>query len=540
MHLGPAHSRLTTITKDHWQDTSGFMDFTEFNIKFLFKFLTNSVPLVSSWNYGDSRQRTRCLSLKSTLALENTTILDVSYVSGGSTVKLHGDCGVSKAFVSASLCRVQFSTSTSDKSSIRAEAWLPDEWYGRFLGVGNGGLGGCIAYEDLNYGSALHFATVGSNNGHDGDSGRPFLENPEVLNDFAFRSIHVEAVIGKQILEVYYGRPHDKAYYLGCSTGGRQGTQSALKYPTDWDGIIAGAPATDFNHLLHWSAMLARYIGSPNPDSSPEFIPPDLWKLVAGEILNQCDGIDGVRDGIITEPDACNFRPEALLCAGPDSEKCLSLPQVEALRKIYSPLYDNGELIYPRYDPGAESIHPGGTLLSGQISNYAQDWLKYAVLNVTEFDFSNYGPEHGRMADDVNPGGIATFNGDLSAFRDRGGKFLTYHGRLIASGNSKRVYDLVSRTLAMPSLDAFYRLFLIPGMGHCALGPGAWAFGQLGGTEGARNESSHNVLLALVDWVEGGVAPDTITGTAVDGTTRVHCRYPMRSVWNGTNFVCEG
>jgi feruloyl esterase len=193
-----------------------------------------------------------------------------------------------------------------------------------------------------------------------------------VLNDFAFRSIHVEAVIGKQIVEAYYGKPHEKAYYLGCSTGGRQGTQSALKFPTDWDGIIAGAPATDFNHLQHWGAMLARSIGAPNPSSSPAFIPPELWKLVAGEILNQCDSIDGVRDGIITEPDACDFRPEALLCTGADGEKCLSRPQVEALRKIYSPLYENGELIYPRFDPGAENIHPGGLIMSGKFPAYAR------------------------------------------------------------------------------------------------------------------------------------------------------------------------
>ena len=110
--------------------------------------------------------------------------------------------------------------------------------------------------------------------------------------------------------------------------------------------------------------------------------------------------------------------------------------------------------------------------------------------------------------------------------------------QLIASGNSKRVYDLISRTLAMPSLDTFYRLFLDPGMEHCTGGPGAASFGQLGGAA-ALNASSHNLLLALVDWVEGEVAPDTITGTAEDGATRVHCRYPMRSVWDGSTFECE-
>ncbi|KAJ7695379.1 tannase and feruloyl esterase [Mycena rosella] len=514
------------------------MDFSGLNVNFFSKLLTTGFPLLASWN--PSEQHAKCLALKSSLTLENTTILDVSYVFAGSTVKPHGTC-VPKAHVSAPLCRVQFSTATSATSSIRAEAWLPDEWYGRFLGVGNGGLSGCISYRELDYGSALHFATVASNNGHDGDTGRPFLGNEEVLSDFAFRSIHAEAVIGKQIVAEYYGRPHAKSYYVGCSTGGRQGTQTALRYPEDFDGIIAGAPATDFNRLLHWTGMLARFIGAPNPDLSPEFITPDLWKVVAQEILHQCDGIDGVVDGIITEPDACNFRPEALMCEGDGNGKCLTRPQAEALRKIYSPLYGDGELIYPRFDPGSEGIYVGGATLSGKFPAYTTDWLRYAVLNTSEFDFSEYGPHQGRLMDEVNPGGIATFDGDFSAFRDRGGKFLTYHGRidpLIASGNSKRMYDLIARTLNTASLDAFYRLFLVPGMGHCSGGPGAARFGQLGG-QNAVNASAHNMLLALVDWVEGGVAPDTIIGTTEDGAERVHCRYPKRSVWDGSVYGCE-
>ncbi|KAJ7755290.1 tannase and feruloyl esterase [Mycena maculata] len=480
------------------------------------------------------------MALKSSLNLENTTVLDIAYVAAGATVKPHGTC-VPKAHVSTPLCRVQFSTQTSATSAMRAEAWLPDEWYGRFLGLGNGGLGGCISYRELDYGTSMHFATVGTNNGHDGDEGRAFLGNEEVLNDFAYRSIHVEAIIGKQIVETYYGQPHDKAYYLGCSTGGRQGTQTALKYPEDFDGILAGAPATDFNHLLHWSGMMARAIGAPEGTSSPAFIPPELWKLVAAEVLAQCDGLDGVRDGIITEPDACPFRPEALLCHDQGSGKCLTLAQVEALRTIYAPLYGDGELLYPRFDPGSEGIYIGGARFSGEFSHYPKDWLRYAVLNVTDYDFSQYGPAAGRAMEEVNPGGIATFDGDLSAFRDRGGKFLTYHGRidpLIPSGNSKRVYDLVARTLRTASLDAFYRLIMVPGMGHCAGGPGAASFGQREGTN-ARNVSSHNALLALVDWVEGGVAPEAITGTADDGTERVHCRYPIRSVWDGEKFGCE-
>jgi feruloyl esterase len=196
---------------------------------------------------------------------------------------------------------------------------------------------------------------VGTNNGHDGNTGRPFFGNSEVLNDFTFRSIHVAAVVGKEIVAAYYGQPHAKAYYSGCSTGGRQGTMSALKYPEDFDGIVAGAPATNSNGLLHWAGMLARYIGAPNPTLSPAFISPELWNVVAQEILDQCDGIDGVLDRIITDPDLCEFRADALLCSGDGADRCLTEPQVVALQKIYSPLYDNDELIYSRFDPSAEA-----------------------------------------------------------------------------------------------------------------------------------------------------------------------------------------
>ncbi|KAJ6590690.1 tannase and feruloyl esterase [Mycena vulgaris] len=516
--------------------------FSGLNLNFFSKLLTTGFPLLASWN--PSEQHQKCLALKSSFMLENTTILDTSYVTARSTVKPHGTAYgtcLPKAHVSVPLCRVQFSTATSTTSSIRAEAWLPDEWYGRFLGAGNGGLGGCIYYRELDYGSSLHFATVGSNNGHDGGAGVSFMGSPEMVNDFAHRSIHVEAVVGKKIVEAYYGQPPTKSYYSGCSTGGRQGTQTALKYPEDFDGIIAGAPATDWNHLFHWTGMLARYIGAPAGAASPAFIPPGLWKLVAQEILKQCDHIDGVLDGIITEPDACDFRPEALLCEGSATDNCLTRPQVEALRKIYAPLYANGELLYPRFDPGAEALFTRGSTFSGVFPAFTTDWLKYAVLNTSDFDFSQYGPEHGQLMDDVNRGGISTFDGDFSAFRDRGGKFLAYHGRmdaLIPAGNSKRLYDLIARTLGARSLDAFYRLFLVPGMGHCSGGPGSDRFGQRGGTNGALNASTHNLLLALVDWVEGGVAPDTITGTGEDGATREHCRYPWRSVWDGSAFRC--
>lgn len=212
-----------------------------------------------------------------------------------------------------------------------------------------------IGYKDLEYGTSMHFATVASNNGHDGDTSVFFMNNPEVHVDFAHRSIHVEAEVGKQIVEAYYGKPHNKAYYLGCSAGGRQGVNAALRYPNDFDGILAGAPATDYINILGHVGMLGRFIGGPNasrPDN-PHFISDGQWDSIAQEMLRQCDGIDGLMDGIISEPDDCDFRPEALLCE--DGVRCLTATQVDTLRKIYSPIYGTkGQLLASRFDPGAE------------------------------------------------------------------------------------------------------------------------------------------------------------------------------------------
>ncbi|KAJ6556128.1 tannase and feruloyl esterase [Mycena capillaripes] len=489
-------------------------------------------------------QSTKCLALQHSLHLENTTVLNVAYIAAPTNVTTPGTCQSTAPVTAAPLCRVQFVINTTSTSAVHAEAWLPDTWFGRFLGLGNGGLAGCVDYGNLDYGTSLHFAAVSSDNGHDGSSGAVFLHHPEIINDFAFRAVHVEAVIGKQIVHAYYGTPAAKSYYLGCSTGGRQGTQAALKFPGDFDGIVAGSPATDFNHLTVWQGMMSHYVGAPTSAAapSPKFLPPALWPVVSAEILRQCDGLDGVVDGIITEPDVCDFRPEAIQCSGGNTTDCLTPTQVESVKNIFAPLFGvDGQLIYPRYSPGAEADPSQSQLFAGDVFAITVDWGRFAILNDTNATFANLSIQDVPLWDSINPGGIATFNGDLSTFRNRGGKFLTYHGRrdpIISSTNSKRVYDLISHTLSLPVLDDFYRLFLIPGMGHCSGGLGAPSFGQSNGLN-VVNASSHNILLAMVDWVESGIAPETIIGSGANETTRTHCRYPMRSVFNGTVFVCE-
>ncbi|KAF7325061.1 Carboxylic ester hydrolase [Mycena kentingensis (nom. inval.)] len=511
--------------------------------------LSFTCPLVLAKPTPPVDYAAKCTALPTTLKLANTSIVGATYITASTNVSTPGSCVSVAPISSAPLCRLQFITNTSSSSSFYAEAWLPDVWFGRFLGTGNAQLGGCVDYTVMNDGLTNHFAIIGTNNGHDGPTGRPFLNNPEVVIDFAWRAVHLEAVLGKQIVQSYYGRAPVKSYFQGCSTGGRQGMQSALKFPADFDGIVAGAPATDWNNLQGWAGMLSHYAGAPIGASSPSFLSTADWALVSAEGLKQCDALDGLVDGIISDPMDCKFRTEALLCAGAKTTTCLTAAQVQTVKNVYAPLVDEkGKLLYPGYDIGAEADALAPLVIGGtSFFSFAADWQRYAILNVTDYDFTNFSVADVKRFDQINPGGIATFSGDMSAFRKRGGKLLTFHGRrdpLIASSNSARFYDLVAKTLKTPSIDDFYRYFPIPGMGHCTRGitglPTAFGQGALVGTNRVNN-TSHNVLLALVDWVEKGKAPDTLTGTSLTdlAVQRTYCRYPQKSVWNAKKAVWE-
>ena len=220
----------------------------------------------------------------------------------------------------------------------------------------------------------MHFAVIGGDNGHDGDVGEFFFNNPDVFDDFAWRSIYTTALLGKQMATAYYRQRTKKSYFLGCSTGGRQSLQTAHFYPEVFDGIVAGAPATDFNHLIAWYGMLSLFIDAANAATSPKFLTQDDWNVVTEEILRQCDHLDGIKDRIISDPDACDFRPEALLCTGNDHSRCLTKHQVETLRNIYSPLYGlDGKLIYPAFAPGAEAHNNSQALFTGgEFAYYAK------------------------------------------------------------------------------------------------------------------------------------------------------------------------
>lgn len=258
------------------------------------------------------------------------------------------------------------------------EAWLPRNWTSRFLSTGNGGVGGCISYSDLDYTASLGFAAVGTNNGHNGTSGGAFYNNPDVIEDFAYRAMHTGVVVGKQISKAFYGRDYSKSYYLGCSTGGRQGFKAVQSFPDDFDGVVAGAPAFAFNNLTSWSGHFYTILQQAGEAGTP---PVSVWPAIHQNVLEQCDEIDGYKDGIIEDALTCNYHPESLICSPGDdsagnSSTCLTGAQALTVRQLLAPVYgENGVLVYPAMQPGSE-VDDAYIYYSGESFPYTDDWFR--------------------------------------------------------------------------------------------------------------------------------------------------------------------
>lgn len=356
--------------------------------------------------------------------------------------------------------------------------------------------------------------------------------------------IHTGVVVGKKITETFYGKKHKKSYYLGCSTGGRQGFKSAQDFPADFDGIVAGAPALAFNNLTSWSGHFVPLTGT---SGSPTFVPQSMWTVIHQDIMKQCDLLDGYADNILEDASICKYNASSLLCGTPgvNSSACLTPTQVKTVTGVFSSLYtDDGSEVYPRMQPGSEII-AYNVLYNGIPFPYTNDYFRYAIYNDPSWDPFRINNSDYVNAARINPFNIQTWKGDLSAVRDRGAKILHYHGQMdaiITSENSPRYYEHVAKTMnASPEeLDEFYRFFRISGTGHCSGGDGAWAIGQNIGAQQSL-DPKENVLMAIVDWVERAHAPEVVIGTKWVNDTksagveyqRAHCRYPRRNMYKG-------
>jgi feruloyl esterase len=467
------------------------------------------------------------------------------------------------ANATADLCRIVLNVTTSASSTDRIEAWLPDSWNGRFLATGNGGIGGCIDYSNLQHGAGLGFATFGTNGGHDGQTGFEFfLDRPEDINDFGYRAIHAEAEAGKQVVEKYYGRNASYNYYSGCSTGGRQGYEEAILYPEDFDGILMGSMGVDWLHIVASKGILAHRLGWPNL-KSPNYITATQWSAIVKTQIALLDPLDGVTDGVIDNPTLHNIDPTIFACGTGilNSSVCLTAAQINTVREIYQPLANSsGHIVYPSFELGADtSVFSANTKVVNGTTipelNYRVliDYWRGAVYNSSTWTPLNFTTADMDFAVNLNPGGINIAGGsshDVSAYYSRGGKLLAYHGRAdqtVMSSVSSRTFQRTAETLnlTLSEMHDFYRLFYIPGMGHCSGGPGAWAIGQptVDRPAGAQfNDTQHNILLAMVEWVENGKAPTSLVGTKFERdqlqggsvlAQRTLCVYPNASRWDG-------
>ncbi|KAI1340416.1 tannase and feruloyl esterase [Xylariaceae sp. FL0016] len=538
-----------------------------------------SLVLAAAGSAGTSSELDdKCLAFDPRDLVPNSSVTVREFVPAGTNITFpYNDpsCNRASQLVAANLCRIALSVPTSNRSGVVFELWLPEIWNGRTLATGNGGIDGCIKYEDIAYGAANGFSryashprnslhvsdkldhTFGSNNGHNGTSGDAFYQKHEVVIDYSWRALHTSVGLGKQLTASFYNTSTAKSYYIGCSLGGRQGIGSAEKFPKDFDGIVAGAPATDFNDLYSWRASFFPLTGAAN---STDFVSAETWKTtVHDEVLAQCDEIDGVLDGIIEDPTLCHFDTRRLLCSakamGTNTTSCLTEPQVQTVEAVYSDyLWPNGTLLYPRPNPGNEILAADG-LYSGKSFSPSVDWFKFVVLQNPAWDPASYSVNDALLAAQTDPAEIRTWPSSLAPFKEKGGKILSFHGQQdqqITSLNSARFYRHLASGMGYDAdhpdelsqqMDEFYRLFRVPGMNHCSGGPGAWAIGQ-GGSEAAYTipfDGTHNVLAAMVDWVENGVPPDTILGTKFVNDTpsagvayrHRHCKYPYRSTFDG-------
>lgn len=465
--------------------------------------------------------------------------------------------GEDTAMETPAFCRVVAQSSPA----VNFEVWLPvTNWNGKYQSVGNGGMAGSISYGAMARALRRGYATASTDTGHK-TSPIPFDASwasgrPDLIEDFGHRALHLTTVHAKQLTEAFYNSAPAYSYYVGCSKGGQQGLMEAQRYPDDFDGIIAGDPANAWTrfyagaHLWYSLAML---------EDESAYIPPAKLPALGNAVNAACDSLDGIEDGILQNPLACHFEPASLTCpVGTDNNSCLTPKQVTAVEKIWSGVTNSaGELIYPGLVPGGEATRGGwGTWVTGREPYQSLHWrggegfFRWFVFDDPDWDFTtfDFDKDLEYALEKVGPA-VDSDDPDLRPFRDNGAKLIVYHGWSdpdISPVASINYFDEVVQVVAddiraanwqaaVSSTQEFYRLFMVPGMAHCAGGPGPDRF---------------DALSALENWVENDIAPESmIASKIVEGETimtRPLCVHPKAAVYQGSgstdeaaNFSCQ-
>jgi len=449
-------------------------------------------------------------------------------------------------------CEVQAITRPTTDSEIRLTVWLPvSGWNGKYLQVGNGGWAGSINLAGFIDPLRRGYAVAGTDNGHQsGGAGLGAawaIGHPEKLIDFGHRAVHETSVQAKAIIRAYFGNDADLSYFSGCSDGGREALMEAQRYPEDFNGIIAGAPASDWSHLFTGFVWNEQAL-TDNP------IPPAKLPAIQNAVVAQCDALDGVEDGLIENPRVCPFDPQSLVCENGDGSDCLTTGQASTLAKIYGGPKNSrtGGQIFPGYPVGTEAI-PGGwvpwILLPSLQASFGNSYYGEAVFEDSSWDFRTLDFDADVAFGDAKAGRVLNAtNPDLRSFRANGGKLIQYHGwgdaaisPMSSIGYYESVRDFLNRfpdpRSTTNTTEDFYRLFLVPGMAHCGGGIGAVSFANAGGS--TDSDPERDILTALEFWVEQDESPDKLigSGTAVNDPatplTRPLCPYPQQARYNG-------
>lgn len=487
--------------------------------------------------------QTPCEQLKS-LSLPNTTITAAETKEAGPFQPPPNRNNAAPAPVMLPAhCRVAAVLTPSSDSHIEIEVWLPAaNWNGKFQAIGNGGWAGStnFVYRDSAVGwsmvAALRegYATASTDTGHKGsdDDASFVVGHPEKLVDFVHRAVHEMTVKSKAIVATFYGTGPQFSYWNGCSTGGWQGLMEAQRYPEDFDGILAGAPANYEPHLSAWYMNLAM----KNQKDKDHLVPPEKLALLNRVVLTSCDAQDGVKDGLLTDPRQCRFDPGSLLCSEQDGSGCLTAAQLETVRTSYAPAKTKtGQAIFPGRPLGSEARWQG--MDSVEPDGFALSTFRYVAHQDPNWDWRTFDLDRDFPLVEEKAGVLGATNPDLSAFKSRGGKLLIYHGWSdpgISAESSLNYYASVLAKMG-PKQDDWYRLFMAPGMGHCGGGPGPNQF---------------NGMAVLERWRESGIAPDQIIATHVTNgrvdMTRPLCPHPQIAVYKGVgstndaaNFDCK-
>jgi hypothetical protein len=440
---------------------------------------------------------------------------------------------------------------------VAFEISLPDLWNRRFYMTGNGGLAGDAldtpTSPDRTSALTNGFVHARTNTGHDSrkePSGSFIMSNPQKAIDYAYRAVHVTADLAKRVANDYYAKPVTFSYWNSCSNGGRQGLLEAQRFPTDFDGVVANAPWVDQTGFMVGAMWNQKAV-------TDAAVPATKLPLLAEKVMAKCDAVDGLKDGLIDDPRKCSFdlvRDVPACSPGTDGPDCLTSAQASAIAKIYSGPVSNGKPFFHGFMVGSEQLVPGpggnvasswsGSIIPAQPNakpadfNLAEGIMKYLVLDPPQ-------PDYDTMTFDYDKAAVAVArwskladakDADLSAFRKRGGKLIMTFGwadQILQPLMGVKYYE----SIVARDKDAanYARLFMVPGMTHCA-----------GGLGPDRNDA----VTAVIDWVEKGKAPDQLIASKVtDGKTvrtRPLCPYPQVARYQGqgsiddaANFKCE-